>query len=100
MLRRIPAIFGLFGLVFVLMIRAGQDIRSLLVLLAINAVISLQNGISWQAHLGGFLVGALLGAVYAYAPRASRTLWQAVAFGGIWVVIGATIVVRTGTLAT
>lgn len=92
------AIFGLFGLVFVLMIKAGQDIRSLLVLLAINAFISLQNGISWQAHLGGFIVGVLLGAVYAYAPRSSRTVWQVAAFAVIWLGIAAAVVERTMAL--
>jgi len=92
------AIFGLFGLVFVLMLKSGQDVRSLLVLLAINAFISLQNGISWQGHLGGFLTGVVLGAVYAYAPQASRRLWQAVAFAGIWVGIVVAVVGRTNAL--
>jgi membrane associated rhomboid family serine protease len=92
------AIFGLFGLVFVLMLKSGQDIRSLLVLLAINAFISLQNGISWQGHLGGFLAGLVIGAVFAYAPRASRTVWQTVAFAGIWVGIVVAVVARTAAL--
>lgn len=92
------AIFGLFGLVFVLMVKAKQDLRTLLVLLAINAFISLQNGISWQGHLGGFLAGLVLGAVFAYAPRAARSLWQAVAFAGIWVGIVVAVIARTGTL--
>jgi len=92
------AIFGLFGLVFVLMVKAKQDLRTLLVLLAINAFISLQNGISWQGHLGGFLAGLVVGAVFAYAPRASRTAWQLVAFAGIWVAIAVAVVARTGSL--
>jgi membrane associated rhomboid family serine protease len=91
------AIFGLFGLVFVLMIKVGQDVRSLLVLLVINGLISLQGGISWQAHLGGFVTGLVLGAVFAYAPRSSRQLWQAVAFGLIWaLIIGAVAVSPVG----
>jgi membrane associated rhomboid family serine protease len=92
------AIFGLFGLVFVLMLKAGQDVRSLLVLLGINAFISLQHGISWQAHLGGFLAGVMLGAVYAYAPRRSRSLWQTVAFAVIWVGIAGAVLERTAAL--
>ncbi len=92
------AIFGLFGLVFVLMLKSGQDVRSLLVLLVINGLISLQANISWQAHLGGFLTGVALGVVFAYAPRASRTAWQAAAFVGIWIVIIASVLVHTATL--
>ena len=94
------AIFGLFGLVMVLMIRAGQDVRTLLMLLLINAVFSLLPHISWQAHLGGFLTGAALGAVFAYAPRSSRTAWQALVFGAIWVAIVAAVVVRTSLLTS
>lgn len=92
------AIFGLFGLVFVLMLKSGQDLRSLLVLLAINAFISLQNGISWQGHLGGFLTGLALGAVFAYAPRASRASLQILVFAGIWVGVAVAIVTRTADL--
>ncbi len=87
------AIFGLFGLVFVLMLKVGQDVRSLLFLLVINGLFSLQGGISWQAHLGGFVTGVALGAVFAYAPRASRQVWQALAFVFIWaLIIGAVAV--------
>lgn len=87
------AIFGLFGLVFVLMLKVGQDVRSLLVLLVINGLISLQANISWQAHLGGFVTGVVLGAVFAYAPRSSRQVWQALAFVVIWaLIIGAVAV--------
>jgi membrane associated rhomboid family serine protease len=92
------AIFGLFGMVFVLMLKAGQDVRSLLVLLAINAFISLQSHISWQAHLGGFLAGLAVGAAFAYAPRSSRTVWQAAVFAGIWAGIVAAVATHTSAL--
>jgi membrane associated rhomboid family serine protease len=94
------AIFGLFGLVFVLMVKSGQDVRSLLVLLVINGLISLNAHISWQAHLGGFLSGVLLGVVFGYAPRASRTLWHAGAFAVMWVLIIAGVVLHTATLTS
>lgn len=89
------AVFGLFGLALVLLIRAGQDVRTLLVLLAINAVISLQGNISWQGHLGGFVTGALLGLALAYAPRERRQAVQAAAFGLIWAGIVIAVVLRT-----
>jgi len=94
------AIFGLFGLVFVLMIKVGQDVRSLLVLLVINGLISLQASISWQAHLGGFLTGIALGVVFAYAPRASRNLWQALAFAALWALIIAGVLIHTAALTS
>ncbi|HSI27523.1 MAG TPA: rhomboid family intramembrane serine protease, partial [Aeromicrobium sp.] len=94
------AIFGLFGLVMVLMLRAGQDIRTLVMLLVINAVFSVLPHISWQAHLGGFLTGVVLGAVFAYAPRSSRTRWQVLAFAAIWVAIVAGVLVRTSLLTS
>jgi len=92
------AIFGLFGLVFVLLLKAGQDVRGLLMLLVINGLISLQANISWQAHLGGFLTGLALGAVFAYAPRASRTLWQGATFAGIWLMIVLAVAAQTAAL--
>jgi membrane associated rhomboid family serine protease len=93
------AIFGLFGLALVLFIRAGQDIRGLLVLLAINAFISLQGNISWQGHLGGFVTGVLLGAALAYAPRDRRAAVQFAAFGLVWACIVVAVVLRTAQLA-
>jgi membrane associated rhomboid family serine protease len=94
------AIFGLFGLVLVLLIKAGQDVRSLLVLLVINGLISLNANISWQAHLGGLVTGLVLGAVFAYAPRTSRPLWQALAFVIIWAVIVVSVVGHTMALTS
>ncbi len=92
------AIFGLFGLALVLLIRARQDVRTLLVLLAINAVISLQGNISWQGHLGGFVTGVLLGAVFAYAPRERRSAVQVAAFSAVWIAVVAAVVLRTAQL--
>ena len=92
------AVFGLFGLALVLLIRTRQDVRGLLVLLAINAFISLQGNISWQGHLGGFVTGALLGLALAYAPRERRSAYQLAAFGLTWVVIVVAVVARTAQL--
>jgi membrane associated rhomboid family serine protease len=58
----------------------------------------LQANISWQAHLGGFLTGVVLGAAFAYAPRASRTLWQGLAFVALWAVIVVSVVGHTMAL--
>ena len=71
------AIFGLFGATFVAARRLNLDVRSLVVLIVINLVITFTvPGISWQGHIGGLLTGALVAAAYLYAPRAQRNLVQ------------------------
>jgi membrane associated rhomboid family serine protease len=92
------AVFGLFGIALVLLIRAKQDVTFLLVLLALNAVISLQGNISWQGHLGGFLAGLVLGATFAYAPRERRTQLQILMFVALWAGVIAAVVLRTSQL--
>lgn len=90
------AVFGLFGMALLLLLRAKQDVRTLLVLLAINAFISVAgSNISWQGHLGGFIGGVILGAAVAYAPRDRRTLVQVLVLAGLWIVMIAAIVLRT-----
>jgi membrane associated rhomboid family serine protease len=90
------AVFGLFGLALMLLLRAKQDVRTLLVLLGINAFISVAgSNISWQGHLGGFIAGAILGAAFAFAPRDRKALVQLLVFGALWVAMIAAIVART-----
>lgn len=72
------AIFGLFGATLVAARRLNLDVRWLIGLIVINLVITFTlPGISWQGHVGGLVTGALVAAVYVYAPRAQRTLVQA-----------------------
>lgn len=92
------AIFGLFAVALVLMIRQRQNVTFLLVLLAINAVISLQGGVSWQGHLGGFVTGAVLGLALGYAPRRWRNPVQYTVFALLWVGIVAGVLLRTAEL--
>jgi membrane associated rhomboid family serine protease len=92
------AIFGLLGIALVVLLRAKQDVRTLLVLLAINAVISTQGNISWEGHLGGFVAGVILGLAFAFAPRDRKVLVQAAVITAMWIGIVAAVVVRTGQL--
>lgn len=72
------AIFGLFGATLVTAKRLNLDVRWLIGLIVINLVITFTlPGISWQGHVGGLVTGALVAAVYVYAPRGQRTLVQA-----------------------
>ena len=67
------AIFGLLGMYTVLLVREMKNQRMLAVkptvkstsgfftCLGVNIVISLVPGIAWEAHLGGFVTGLVLG---------------------------------------
>jgi membrane associated rhomboid family serine protease len=79
------AIFGLFGLAFVVSRRRhlllGPQARAMLsqvgVLLLVNLVFTFAiPGISWTGHIGGLLVGGLIGLLLA--PTNVPTL------GGVW----------------
>lgn len=64
------AVFGLFGALLPVIKRLGGQTKPILVIIGLNAVIGfIIPNISWQGHLGGLLVGALLGWVYVKAPR-------------------------------
>lgn len=66
-------VFGLFGAMLPVMRRLGRSMGQVLVLLAVNGAIGFfVPNISWQAHLGGLITGALVAAAYAYAPKSRR----------------------------
>ena len=92
------AVFGLFGLALVFLIKTKQSVNGMLILLAINGVISLQSGISWQGHLGGFITGFVLGLVFAYSPRERRTELHIGAFVGLWLLFALLTSWRTDQL--
>lgn len=84
------AVFGLFGAILLVLRRTGRNAMQIVVLIGINFAIGLFfTGIAWQAHLGGLVVGLVLGAAYAYAPKERRTM----------VSVGATAVVAVALVA-
>jgi len=60
------AIFGLFGALLVIGRHIGANITSIAVILGINLAIGFLPGanISWQAHVGGLVIGALVGFIF------------------------------------
>jgi membrane associated rhomboid family serine protease len=91
------AIFGLFGAYYVVVRRLGGETRSILVLLAVNLVITFSIPIiDWRAHLGGLVVGLVLASAFAYVPRGpQRAQLQALACAAVAVVLVAAVVART-----
>ncbi len=68
------AIFGLFGALIVIGRHIGANIGGIAIILAINLAIGFIPGfnVSWQAHVGGLVVGALVGLVYARTRSVRR----------------------------
>lgn len=68
------AIFGLFGALIVIGRHIGANIGGIAIILGINLVIGFIPGfnISWQAHVGGLVVGALVGLIYARTRSVRR----------------------------
>ena len=93
------AIFGLMGALAVVALKVRGQVQTILVWIGLNLVFTFSvSGISWQAHVGGLVTGALLGAAMVYAPRRSRGLVQWSATGAVLVLSLALIVVRAAAL--
>lgn len=85
------AVFGLFGAVLVVLRRLGSSAGGIIGVILVNGVLSfVLPGVAWQAHLGGLVTGALLGAAYAYAPAGRQKT----------VSVLATVVVAAGLAAS
>lgn len=82
------AIFGLFGALMVIARRLGNDITGIIIVLAINLVIGFVPGfnISWQAHVGGLVAGAVVGLIYVMTRERRRRALQIALLSG-WTVI-------------
>lgn len=78
------AIFALMGALLVM--RRAMGIRGfqLLLVLGLNLVITfLVPSIAWSAHVGGFVIGALLGWVFLRTRRPGQTRAQGLGIAGV-----------------
>lgn len=69
------AVFAVLGAVAAVQRRLGIDVRTLVVLIAINLALGfVVPGIAWQAHVGGLVVGAVTGWIFVSnrGPRRDR----------------------------
>ncbi|MFD5080645.1 rhomboid family intramembrane serine protease [Streptomyces sp. NPDC058371] len=86
------AIFGLLGATAILMRRLNYDMRPVIALLVINLIFTFGwPNIAWQAHIGGLVVGVVVGYAMVHAPRERRALIQY----GVCAVILVAVVVMT-----
>jgi membrane associated rhomboid family serine protease len=94
------AIFGLFGAWFVVSKRLRLDIRFIVTLIVINLAFSFiyHNTIAWQDHVGGLIVGGLITAAYAYAPRKNRSALQLAATLVMLLILVIAVLIRNGQL--
>ncbi|MET0861189.1 MAG: rhomboid family intramembrane serine protease [Microbacterium sp.] len=80
------AIFGLFGALIVIGRHIGANIAGIAIILGINLAIGFIPGfnVSWQAHVGGLVVGVLVGFIFIRtraARQKSQQIWLLVAVG-------------------
>ena len=94
------AIFGLFGAYFVVSRRLHLDSRAIVFLIVLNLAFGFAvPSVAWQAHVGGLVVGVLLTAAYAYAPRQQRAVVQAGATVAVLAVLVIAVLSRNSQLA-
>jgi membrane associated rhomboid family serine protease len=93
------AVFGMMSAIFVLLKRLNLSVAPILPVIVINVVFTLViSNISVTGHFGGLVVGALVAAILAYAPRERRNLVQGVGCAAVLVVLLALAVYRTLSL--
>jgi len=94
------AIFGLMGGLVVVFKRFKFDMRQLLIVLAVNLYLSFQlAGISWQAHIGGLIVGAAATAAMVYPSPAIRKRVQIGSAVLIVVVVIGVVLLKDASIA-
>jgi membrane associated rhomboid family serine protease len=88
------AIFGLFAALFVVLKKLRRDTSSVVPILVINLVLTFTiPNISIAGHLGGLVVGAIVAAGLAYAPRQGRTPVQVATIVGVALILAMLVVV-------
>ncbi|MFD0583519.1 rhomboid family intramembrane serine protease [Dactylosporangium darangshiense] len=83
------AIFGLFAALIVVLRRLKLSVAGIVPVLVINLVITFgfSSYISWQAHVGGLVTGAIVAVGLAYAPQKQRTALQTATVVGALVLL-------------
>jgi membrane associated rhomboid family serine protease len=82
-------IFGLMGAYFVILRSLGQRSGQMTGLIALNLILGFLPGtnISWQAHIGGLIVGGLVAFIYAKTRSPKDKLKQQLFVGAVAVAL-------------
>ena len=79
-------VFGLMGAYFIILKSLGQSGGQITAIIALNLVFSfIGSNISWQAHLGGLVVGGLVAFAYAKTRQVYQKQRQQLYVAGIFV---------------
>ncbi|HAQ59928.1 MAG TPA: DUF1751 domain-containing protein [Microbacterium sp.] len=83
------AVFGLLGAILVIGRHIGANITGILIIVGINLIMGFLPGfsISWQAHVGGLVAGALAGLIFARTRHADQRGLQYGLLAGLAVVL-------------
>ncbi|MFC8276372.1 rhomboid family intramembrane serine protease [Streptomyces sp. NPDC057271] len=92
-------VFGLIGAWAVLTRRQRYDMRPVILFVALSLLLTFTRpGISWEAHIGGLVGGALVTYGLLHAPRARRNLVQYAACGLVLMIDLGMILARSTAL--
>ncbi len=96
------AVYGLFGAWFVVARKLRLDVRGIVVIIGINLAFSLlyRSTIAWQDHIGGLIVGALVTAAFAYAPRKNQVVVQVAAAVAVLAIMVVLVIYRSHDLTS
>ncbi len=93
------AIFAMLGALLVLIRRFGGNASQILIVVGINLVIGfVLPGVAWQAHIGGFIAGAALTAIFVRTRSEKQRPLQVAATAGIGVILVAIIAISQALL--
>ncbi|MFF4172095.1 rhomboid family intramembrane serine protease [Streptomyces sp. NPDC001744] len=92
-------VFGLIGAWVVLARRRRHDMRPVVLFVALSLLLTFTRpGISWEAHIGGLVGGALVTYALVHAPRSRRTLVQGTACGLLLLIDLGIVLARSAAL--
>ncbi|MFF2780454.1 rhomboid family intramembrane serine protease [Streptomyces sp. NPDC058052] len=92
-------VFGLIGAWAMLDRRLRHDMRPVLLWIALSLLMTFTRpGISWEAHIGGLVGGAVVAYAFLHAPRAHRNLVQYGACGLLLLIEVGVVMARTAAL--